>query len=77
VIFLTETLSWIDSNPGRERHGCFRLSTSTAELVDVLVVEVLIAWSVSGESSLELSDALSVPDGMMIDEIRSSFGNLE
>lgn len=69
MVFLTETLSWTDSNPGKERHGCFRLSTSTMELVDVSMAEVLVAWSALGECSLELLEVLSISDGMMIDDL--------
>jgi len=62
LIFLTDTLSvkMIDSNSGRDRHGCFRVSTSWTELLDVSVTEGGVAWSVVGDCSLELLDALSV-----------------
>jgi len=51
----------MDSNSGRDRHGCFRVSTSwTEELLDVEVTEGLVAWSAVGDCSLELLDALSV-----------------
>jgi hypothetical protein len=78
LTFLTETLSVIDSNSGSERHGCFRLSTSwTEELLDVSVIEGLVASSVRGECSRELLEALSMSDGMMVDGVRSGLGDVE
>jgi len=59
-MLLTETLSARDSNPGRDRHGCFRVSTSWTETLDGEATDGLGAWSAVGDGSLELLEALSV-----------------